>query len=190
MHTIEPYYNWRDYYIASNDEKSPFFGRKYSEFQFQQKVYNYFIHPQWDDIGSNTLYVKLLFTDYANGSAIIELIGEWNDSINNDIMLLKRNVIDPLLEQNIFRFILIGENVLNFHGDDNDYYEEWAEDVADNYGWIVTLNLRKHIVEEMKTININHYLAIGEDFDLLDWRTMKPNHLIQQVDGMIIKKLA
>ena len=46
MHTIEPYYNWRDYYIASEDENSPFFNNNYDEFKFSQKVYNYFIHPQ------------------------------------------------------------------------------------------------------------------------------------------------
>ena len=189
MHTIEPYYNWRDYYIASDDDKSPFFGVQYNEFQFHKKIYNYFIHPQWDDISSNTLYVKVLFIDYINGSAIIELIGEWNDAINNDIMLLKRNLIDSMIEQNIYRFVLVGENILNFHGEDYDYYAEWAEDVSDDLGWMVCLNLREHVVEEMKSVNIHHYMAIGKSINLSDWRTMKPHHLIQQVEGMIIKKL-
>jgi len=57
MHDIEPYYKWREYYVASEDEQSPFYGRTYDEFKFTKKIYNYFIHPQWDYIGSQTLYI-------------------------------------------------------------------------------------------------------------------------------------
>ena len=96
MHTIEPYYNWRHLYIASEDSESPFYGREYSEFEYVNTIYNFYIHPQWDDIGSETLYIKILFVDYEEKYAIIELIGEWNDAINNDIMLLKRDFIDEL----------------------------------------------------------------------------------------------
>jgi len=67
MHDIEPHYNWRDHYIASEDHRSPFFQRVYNEFQFSQKVYNYYIHPQWDNFGSQTLYLKILFVDYEMG---------------------------------------------------------------------------------------------------------------------------
>ena len=31
MHTIEPYWNWRNLYAAELDEQSPFYGREYSE---------------------------------------------------------------------------------------------------------------------------------------------------------------
>ncbi len=85
MHEIEPYFNWRHLYIADEDVKSPFYGRTYSEFEFTQTVYNFYIHPQWDDFGSSTLYIKILFADYETGFAIIEMIGEWNDAIENDI---------------------------------------------------------------------------------------------------------
>ena len=61
MHLIEPFYGWRNHYIASEDPSSPFYNRIYSEFEFQNSVYNFYIHPQWDEIGSPTLYVKLLF---------------------------------------------------------------------------------------------------------------------------------
>ncbi len=44
-------------------------------------------------MGSETLYLKILFVDYDERYAIIELIGEWNDAINNDIMLLKRDIV-------------------------------------------------------------------------------------------------
>ncbi len=64
MHAIEPYYNWRHHYIASEDERSPFYGREYSEFEFTHAIYNYVIHPQWDDMGSNTLFLKVLYADY------------------------------------------------------------------------------------------------------------------------------
>jgi len=124
VHTIEPFYRWRDFYVASNDSQSPFYGRTYNEFSFHEKIYNYYIHPQWDNIESSTLYIKILFVDYSEGTAIIELIGEWNDLIDNDIMLFKRHIIDSMLSQSIHRFVLIGENVLNFHGDMDDYYEE------------------------------------------------------------------
>ena len=94
MHEIEPYYNWRHLYIADEDEKSPFFGRTYSEFEFTQTVYNYYIHPQWDDFGSQTLYLKILFADYDLGFCIIEFIGEWNDAIENDIDDSYLDIID------------------------------------------------------------------------------------------------
>jgi len=103
VHTIEPFYNWRDFYIASEDNESPFFGRLYNEFGFDHQIYNYLIHPQWDNIESSTLYLKILFVDYLEGAAIIELIGEWNDVIDNDIMLLKRQVIDQMLAHSIYR---------------------------------------------------------------------------------------
>jgi len=105
MHEIEPYYNWRDRYIASEDERSPFYGRIYNEFVFTQKIYNYFIHPQWDEFGSQTLYLKILFADYDLGFAIIEMLGEWNDCLQNDVMYLKRDVVDELAKQGINKYI-------------------------------------------------------------------------------------
>ena len=68
MQNLEPSYNWRELYIASEDELSPFYGAVYSEFEYTNTVYNYFIHPQWDDFGSNTLYLKILYADYENAS--------------------------------------------------------------------------------------------------------------------------
>ena len=107
MHYIEPYYNWRHLYTAEEDEKSPFYKRVYSEFEFSNTVYNYYIHPQWDDIDSRTLYIKILFADYEDNYAIIELIGEWNDAIENDIQTMKRNIIDILIARKIYKFILM-----------------------------------------------------------------------------------
>src|SRR5688500_14237729 len=106
MQDIEPYYNWRNFYVASEDERSPFFEREYSEFEYTHAIYNYVIHPQWDDIGSPTLFIKILYADYAESFAIIELIGEWNDCINNDIMILKRDIIENMMHEGISKFIL------------------------------------------------------------------------------------
>jgi hypothetical protein len=141
LHEIEPYFNWRHLYIADEDVKSPFSGREYSEFQYTQTVYNFYIHPQWDDIGSQTLYIKILFVDYDMGYTIIEMIGEWNDAIENDIMTLKRDVIDQMIAHGIYKYILIGENIMNFHSSDDCYYQEWYEDVAEEGGWITMLSL-------------------------------------------------
>ena len=44
---------------------------------------------------------------------------------------------------------MIGENILNFHGSDDCYYEEWKSDC--NEGWIVPINFRDHVLDEMKT---------------------------------------
>ena len=74
-----------DHYVASDDLKSPFFNRVYNEFAYHLKVYDHYIHPQWDEFGSQTLYTKILFTDYDEGYAILEFIGEWNDCLFNDI---------------------------------------------------------------------------------------------------------
>jgi hypothetical protein len=54
MHELEPFYNWRHLYIAAEDEDSPFYEAEYSEFTFSNTIYNYYIHPQWDNMGSET----------------------------------------------------------------------------------------------------------------------------------------
>ena len=64
MHELEPFYRWRDDYIAAEDPHSPLFETQYNEFTFDKQIYNYLIHPQWDFFGSPTLYLKILFVDY------------------------------------------------------------------------------------------------------------------------------
>src|SRR5450631_1469112 len=188
MHEIEPYYKWRDDYIASEDEYSPFYATQYNEFEFDKQIYNYLLHPQWDSFGSTTLYLKVLFVDYERGYTIIEFIGEWNDAINNDIMLLKREIIELMIDNGINHFILIGENVLNFHASDDCYYEEWFQDVDE--GWIATLNFREHVVEEFGKNNIDFYFAFGGQLSLLNWRTLSPSQLYEKVESIIMKRLS
>jgi hypothetical protein len=187
MHNLEPHYNWRHLYIASEDELSPFYGRNYSEFEFKHAIYDHWIHPQWDFIGSSTLFVKLLFANYEKGFCIIELMGEWNDCLHNDIMYLKREIADTLIENGISRFVLIGENVLNFHAGDDDYYQEWSEDI-DN-GWIIGINFREHVVNEFENRNLDYYIAFGGRFNAFKWRSLDPNQLYDALDEMLMKRL-
>lgn len=187
MQDIEPYFHWRALYTGESDENSPFYGREYSEFEFSNKIYNYYIHPQWDEFGSPTLYLKILYADYQDGYAIIEFLGEWNDAINNDIMWLKREVTDVLVDNGIQKFILIGENILNFHASDDSYYEEWFQDVED--GWIVALNFREHVLEEMRQNNIDYYLNFGGELDQFEWRKINPMQMYKQILRIISRRL-
>jgi hypothetical protein len=186
MQNIEPYFNWRHLYAAEEDERSPFYGRTYSEFEFSQTVYNYYIHPQWDEFGSRTLYMKILFTDYEQGYCIIELIGEWNDAIENDIMTLRREVTDELYKEGITKFILIAENVLNFHSSSDDYYEEWREQLADEGGWAVILDMPVQTQHDFKKARLTNYISL---LDFPQWRTLKPEMIYQQIDNWLIKYL-
>ena len=189
MHMIEPYYNWRGMYIASEDIQSPFYGREYSEFEFTDRIYNFVIHPQWDNIGSPSLFLKILFADYEDGYCIIELFGEWNDAVQNDIMTFKRDIIEPLMECGIKKFILIAENVLNFHADSDEYYEEWFEEVEDEEGWIAILNLRKHVLEEMSTESLDSYFVLGGELADYSWRTHTPQQLFYIIERYVMKRL-
>ena len=186
MHDIEPFFNWRHIYVAEEDHKSPFFGRTYSEFEFSQTVYNYYIHPQWDDFGSRTLYLKIIYVDYELNFAIIELLGEWNDAIENDIMELKREILDLLYAQKIFKYILIAENVLNFHSSDKEYYQEWYEELSDENGWAVILNMPTATQHDFKKKKLQYYIELME---LIDWRVYKPYHLFKKIDEELTKRL-
>lgn len=187
MHDIEPYYGWRNLYKAEEDRRSPFYGREYSEFEFANDIYGYYIHPQWDDFGSATLYIKLLYADYVRGYAMLELIGEWNDAVNNDIMFLKRDFVDLLIEKGINKFVLFGENVLNAFPDEDDYYAEWAEDVGN--GWIALVNFQPHVWDEMAQYGMSHYLNGGGDLNALNWQGKTPDIVFDAVSRLLSKRL-
>ena len=186
MQNIEPYFNWRHLYAAEDDSLSPFYRRTYSEFEFTHTIYNYYIHPQWDEFGSKTLYLKLLFVDYEQQYAIIELLGEWNDAIENDIMTLRRDVTDLLYAKGISKFILIAENVLNFHSSDDSYYEEWHEQLEDDLGWVAILDMPQQSQYDFKRARLTHYIHLME---FPQWRTLKPELVFQEVEARIIKML-
>ncbi len=186
MQDIEPFYNWRHMYTAEEDSKSPFFERTYSEFEYSQTLYNFYIHPQWDDFGSRTLYMKILFTDYDQHFTIIELLGEWNDAIENDIMTLRRDVTDLLYKQGIYYFIIIAENVLNFHSSDDSYYEEWQEQIEEEGGWVTILNMPEQSKYDFKKARLTNYIELIE---MDQWRTLKPEVIFQALNSELSRRL-
>ena len=130
--------------------------------------------------------MKILYTDYDQQFTIIELIGEWNDAIENDIMTLKRDVIDQLFSEGITKFILITENVLNFHSGDRDYYEEWFDEVTDENGWIVALNMPEATQYDFRRKKLNYYIELME---MPNWRVFKPEHLFAVINNELSKRL-
>lgn len=187
MHNIEPFHRWTRYYDAAEDPLSPYHGKEYNYDLYSDTIYGYYIDPAWDSMGSETLYIKLLYVNYEEACSIIEFIGEWNDALNNDIMHFKRNIIDHLALEGINKYILIGENVLNFHGSDDCYYEEWFEDV-DN-GWIAAVNFRDFVLDEMKNYNIDSFINSGGNLQIHNWRTFRPLHFYKIIDQLIMKRL-
>ena len=186
MQNIEPYFNWRHLYIAEEDVKSPFYGREYSEFEYSETIYNYYIHPQWDNFGSRTLFMKILYADYEQKFAVIELIGEWNDAIENDIMTLRRNITDLMSEDGIIKFMLIAENVLNFHSSDDSYYEDWLDRLSDENGWISIINFTEQSKHDFKKARLINYVELIE---IPQWRTLKPEILFNLIDSEFAKRI-
>ncbi len=130
--------------------------------------------------------MKILFVDYEQNYAIIELIGEWNDAIENDIMTLRRDVTDILYAKGINKFIIIAENVLNFHSSDDSYYEEWREQVEEDGGWVVIIDMPQQSQYDFKKARLTNYIWLME---FPQWRTLKPEIVFQQVDNWVMKLL-
>lgn len=188
MQDIEPYFNWRQFYITEEDENSPYFEKEYSEFEYVDTIYNHYIHPQWDSIESESMFVKILYADYEDGYAFIELIGEWNDAINNDIELLKGNLLEILINSGINKIILIGENVLNFHFEDDCYYEELQEELEE--GYLVGLNFMEHVAREFEDNYLNRYIQMDDSCYIESWRTYTPKTLFNLVESNILHRLS
>jgi hypothetical protein len=102
-------------------------------------------------------------------------------------MQLKTQLINPLIKAGIEKFILIGENIFNFHGSDDCYYEEWYDDVEE--GWIVALNFRDFVLKEMSNYQIDSYFNFAGRLDSIPWRTYKPELFCQIIDSEIAKRL-
>lgn len=138
-------------------------------------------------MGSSTLYLKILFADYRERFAVIELLGEWNDVLYNDVMYLKRNIAEPMMAEGINKFIIIGEHVMNFHADANDYYEEWFDELED--GWIVGLNFRDHVINEFSRARLDYYIAFMGGFASFNWRRLTPVQLGKAMTLMMSRRL-
>lgn len=188
MHDIEPYYRWRDDYTAETDDLSPFYKQTYSELHFTNKIYNYYIHPQWDSFGSQTLYVKILYVEYDKAYAILELIGEWNDCLYNDIMYLKTEVINVLSKNGISKFIILCDNVLAFHSSDDSYYEEWWDDIKEEDGWVVMINTFDTVQDEMKRARLQYYVNFGPRYNDIVWHNKTPSLIYKAVKKLLQKE--
>ena len=114
------------------------------------------------------------------------MIGEWNDAIENDIMTLKRDVIDVMMDNGINKFILIAENVLKFHSGDKDYYTEWFEENEESGGWVVALNMSEPSQYDFHRKKLDRYIELIE---LPDWRVYKPYHLFKKIDTLLHNRL-
>lgn len=182
MHRIEPFYLWRDYYQSENDPNANNYGKEYSEIYFTDKIYNYLIHPQWDSFGSETLFYKQIFADYEKGFCIIELIGEWNDCINNDIMYLKYELVEPMIQAGIKNFVFIMENVLNFHALDTDYYQEWIDEID---GEVYLLNALPQVLDELDQGRFYDYLLYGGVLNEINWRVLQPDKLLKHLKNSL-----
>ena len=89
----------------------------------------------------------------------------------------------------INKFILIGENVLNFHSSDDSYYEEWFGDIEDE-GWIALINFRDHVLDEFKQCRIDYFLNFGGELDHLLWRKYSPIQMYNKVEEIIQHRLS
>jgi len=185
MHDIEPFFGWRELYVANEDYDSPFYKREYNEFMFENKIYNYRIHPQWDPIGSSTLYAKILYVDYIDKFALIEFIGEWNDCLYNDVMYARQNMIDHITKKGINKFVFFCDNVLNFHGSDDSYYEDLYEEISQEGGWIAMVNVFQHVEDEMAKTQLQYYVNFGDHLCDINWRVKKPRLAFKEIETLI-----
>jgi hypothetical protein len=184
---LEPFYGWLNLYNHEMDERSPFHQVKHNLFYYDRFIHNIPCHPLWDDIGSESLLVKILYADYKEGYAIIELFGEWNDLFLNDYKLLAENCLTFLIDAGINRFVLIGENVFHIYLETDDYYEALQEELAD--GWICLMRMRDEVYQELESYGILEYFYTSPLVDELPWRKLKPRQLFQVIQDRMAKLL-
>ena len=187
LRDIEPFYGWLDLYSHDGDEKSPFHHIEHNLFYYDRSVNQIPVHPLWDDIGSESLLVKILYADYREGYAIIELFGEWNDLFENDYKLFGENCLTYLIDQGIDKFILICENVFHIYLQDDDYYQALQEEM--DSGWICALRLREEVRQDMVDYGISSYFFWSPVLDEMAWRKMKPFQLFGIINSRMQKIL-
>ena len=99
-------------------------------------------------------------------------------------MVKRKN--NKLFGEGITKFILVAENVLNFHSSDREYYQEWFDEVTDENGWIVALNMPEATQYDFRKKKLNYYVELME---LPNWRVFKPEHLFNRINEQISKRL-
>ena len=176
---VEPFYGWLHIYSHEMDERSPYHLAEHSLFEYDRKIYNFNAHPLWDVIDSENLLIKILFVQYEEGYAIIEMLGEWNDLFQNDFKLLCQRCLTHLVDEGVDKFILICENVFHVYLDADDYYQDFASEIED--GWMCLLRARPHVQQEFVSYGISPYFYWNFALDQLQWRKLKPWQLFEQV---------
>ena len=81
--------------------------------------------------------------------------------------------------------VLLCDNVLNFHGSDDSYYEEWWEDIREEGGWIAMLNTLEHVTKEMENVRLQYFVNVGNEFEDINWRKANPLQAYQEIDRML-----
>ena len=59
----------------------------------------------------------------------------------------------------------------------------------DQEGWIVFLNFNQHVLNEYKTVGIDQYFLSGNGLENIEWRTQKPDKIINALDRFVQKKI-
>ncbi len=188
LHDIEPFYGWLSLYSHDQDERSPFHNVDHNQFYYDRSVNHIPAHPLWDDFGSESLLLKILYADYGQGFAIIELFGEWNDLFDNDFKLLAENCLTYLVDEGIQKFILICENVFHIYLEQDDYYQAMQEELEED-GWLCVVRLREHVREEMEQYTVADYFYSSPLLDDIPWRKLKPLQLFALVQSRMPRLL-
>jgi len=74
--------------------------------------------------------------------------------------------------------------VLNFHSSDTDYYEEWGEDIRDDGGWVVAINMPEQTQYDFRRSHIDRYITLMES---ANWRTYQPHDFFQSIDNAMLR---
>jgi hypothetical protein len=101
-------------------------------------------------------------------------------------MFLKREVIDHLVSNGINKFILIGENILNFHSSDDSYYEDWFYDCEE--GWIAAINFQDHVINEFRNVGADLYINFFQG-EFINWRNVKPLILFNTIQKTLMNRI-
>ena len=135
----------------------------------------------------NDLIYMLGMTFFCVGLAHLgaDYIGPWITEILEN--MANKTAARLMVSFGIDKFILIGENVLNFHASDECYYEEWFDDVDD--GWIAMVNFHDHVIKEFSNANLDHYFVMGGQLEELEWRTFRPLQFCQKVESLVSKRI-
>ncbi|MEO0473511.1 MAG: hypothetical protein AAF206_28115 [Bacteroidota bacterium] len=184
---IEPFYGWLNLYSHEQDERSPFHQVEHNMFYYDRSINHIPAHPLWDDFGSESLLTKILFVDYDQGYAILELFGEWNDLYDNDFRLFAENCLTYLVDHGVQQFVFICENVFHIYPDTDDYYQAMQDELED--GWMAVLRIRPNVREEMDQYGIAEYFYWSPVLDQISWRKLKPPQLYQLVADRMRKVL-